>query len=77
MASRNRRTPSSSTRRSRAIVVHSPFDRNALIHYGVLAGFVASGLIEWPVAFVIGMGYVLMRSRNAEIRAVGEAARDL
>ncbi|GAA4192199.1 hypothetical protein GCM10022252_33200 [Streptosporangium oxazolinicum] len=50
-----------------------PPDR--LVFYGVLGVLGALGVIEWPVAFVVGLGHYLSEQRRSPaLRQAGQAA---
>ncbi len=45
-----------------------------LVFYAAIVGFAAVGLIEWPVALVVGVGKVLGDNRSRKtLQSVGEA----
>ncbi|MER5643017.1 hypothetical protein [Streptosporangium sp. NPDC002524] len=48
---------------------------NRLVFYGVLGALGALGVIEWPVALVVGVGHYLSEQpRSPALRQAGQAA---
>lgn len=48
--------------------------RDALVYIGGLGALAVIGIIEWPVAAVVGIGHLLAAERHSRaLRSVGEA----